>query len=188
MPNDDTVNAMTGNRSQTEETPADEPYRYNIRIGYDGTWYHEKQPINRPKLVQLFSGVLRRDEEGRHWLKTPAEQGVIEVDDAAFVAVELAEEIGADGKSVLSFRTNVEKWFPLDRNHPILWHNSPVTGHRTPYLQLPKGLEARLARPVYYELAQRAVPRKLNGRDHYGIESAGSFFILGDGNLPVQGG
>ena len=34
----------------------------DIRIARDGTWFHEGSPINRHKLVQLFSSILRKEE------------------------------------------------------------------------------------------------------------------------------
>ena len=52
--------------------------RFDIRIGRDGTWYYMGSPIGRMALVKLFATVPRRDEQGGHWLITPAEQGRID--------------------------------------------------------------------------------------------------------------
>jgi hypothetical protein len=40
------------------------------------------------------------------------------------------------------------------------------------------GLEARLARPVYYELVERGEERLEHGRQRYGVWSEGVFFPL----------
>src|ERR687890_2202182 len=63
-----------------------------MRIGRDGTWYHEGAPIRRPAMVRLFSTVLRREPDGRHVLVTPVEKLDIEVDGTAFRAVEMHSE------------------------------------------------------------------------------------------------
>ena len=63
----------------------------DMRIAADGTWHYMGTPINRPALVKLFSTVLRKDPE-RHVLVTPVERVGIEVEDAPFLAVEMAVE------------------------------------------------------------------------------------------------
>ncbi len=56
---------------------------FEMRIGRDGTWFYQGSPINRIRLVKLFSTVLRRESDGRYWLVTPVERGII---DAAYRA------------------------------------------------------------------------------------------------------
>src|ERR671923_724979 len=79
----------------------------DIRIGRDGTWFYHGSPIGRKPLVKLFASVLRREANGEYWLVTPAERGRVEVEDAPFVAVELAVE-GSGYDQVLRFRTNLD--------------------------------------------------------------------------------
>src|SRR5690606_39389937 len=69
----------------------------DMHIARDGTWYHEGGPISRKSLAQLFSGILRLDEDGRYYLVTPVERWAIRVDDVPFVAVRL--EVEGDRKS-----------------------------------------------------------------------------------------
>lgn len=152
---------------------------YDIRIARDGVWWHEGAPIRRLALVRLFAGVLRRDEAGDYWLVTPAERGRIRVEDAPFVAVEMRAE-GAGEDQVLRFRTNVDDWATAGPDHPIRVAADPETGEPSPYVLVRNGLEARLARPVYYELAERAVPRDADGEGTvYGVWSKGAFFPIG---------
>src|SRR6266481_5914992 len=80
---------------------------FDIRIARDGTWFYRGSPIARPALVRLFSTVLRRDADGGYWLATTVERGRITVDDAPFVAVELAVE-GEGRAQALIFRTNID--------------------------------------------------------------------------------
>ncbi len=143
-----------------------------FRIAADGTWFHDGAPIVRPALVRLFARALRREPDGAHWLVTPAERVPVEVEDAPFLAVELAVE-GSGRSARLRLRTNVGDWVVLNRAHPLIVRGDPESPR--PYLALGGGLEARLARPVYYELAARAEP----GPDGVpGVWSAGTPFPL----------
>lgn len=148
---------------------------FPMRIDRHGGWHHQGSPITRLPLVRLFAGVLRRAEDGSYWLVTPVEQGRIEVEDAPFVAVELRAE-GAGRDQRLRFRTNLDDWVPLDRDHPL--RLAPAKdGAAVPYLLVRDRLEARLARSVFYELVERAVPS--DDGDMLGVWSAGGFFPLG---------
>mgnify|MGYP006428042403 CR=1 FL=1 len=147
----------------------------HLRIAADGTWYHEGRPIPRKKLVQLFASVLRRDDDGRYWLKTPVETVPIEVEDAPFVAVELSRR-GAGRDQALALRTNLDDWVPLDAAHPLEVHEDPVSAAPRPYIRVKDGLDALVARSVFYELADLAEP---SGEDTLGVWSHGTFFPLG---------
>src|ERR1700712_4302871 len=84
----------------------------DMRIANDGTWFYMGTPIGRPALVRLFSTILKR-EDGKHFLVTPVEKVGIRVDDAPFLAVEMAsEQQGSD--RLLRFRTNVDDWVSCD--------------------------------------------------------------------------
>ena len=78
----------------------------DMRIAADGTWFYCGSPIGRLPLIQLFSSILRKDEE-RYVLVTPVEKVGIKVDDAPFLAVELST-LGEGDRLSLSFRSNVE--------------------------------------------------------------------------------
>src|SRR6267142_5503879 len=82
----------------------------DMRIAADGTWYYLKTPIGRPALVKLFASVLKREGD-RYFLVTPVEKCGITVDEAPFLAVELAvEPAGPTNGRILRFRTNVDDW------------------------------------------------------------------------------
>jgi hypothetical protein len=125
-----------------------------MRIARDGTWFHEGSPIGRINMVRLFSTVLRREADGSHVLVTPAEKLDIDVEDAPFLAVELkAEGIGRD--TTLTFRLNTGDLVTADADHGLRFTEA-ADGPR-PYLHVRGGLEALIARPVYYELAEIAL-------------------------------
>ena len=149
-----------------------------MRIGRDGTWYHQGRPIGRMRLCQLFATVLQRDPDGVYWLVTPAERGEIEVEDSPFLAVELRAEQDAGGQ-VLRFRTNLDHWVEAGPDHAIRIAASPVTGDPTPYIHIRDGLEARIARPVFYELAELAREDAVGGSLRYCVDSRGRVFEIG---------
>ena len=143
-----------------------------MRIARDGTWYHEGAPIERPAMVRLFSTVLRREPDGRHVLVTPAEKLDIDVESTAFRAIKMSREGDGRGQRIA---------FGLDSGDAvILGHDHPLRIVETesgpsPRLLVRNGLEAGLARPVYYELAELA----LAGDDKpAGVWSDGDFFPL----------
>src|SRR6201985_3426327 len=90
----------------------------DMRIGTDGTWYYLKTPIGRAALVKLFASVLKREGD-RYFLVTPVEKCGIQVDDAPFLAVEMAVEDGTQYGRVLNFRTNVDDWVACGPEHPL---------------------------------------------------------------------
>ena len=149
-----------------------------MRIGRDGTWFYHGSPIGRNRLVKLFARVLRRDSEGVYWLETPVEKGRIEVDDAPFVAVELTVSGAGEGQG-LRFRTNLDDAVTADADHPIHVTFDHVTGEPSPYIHVRDGLDALIARPVYYELVALGEEETVEGERLYGVWSQGHFFVLG---------
>ena len=154
-------------------------------IKRDGTWLYRGSPINRKELVCLFSSVLRREEDGSWWLRTPAERGRIEVEDAPFIAVEL--DWTGDGRhQVLSFRTNIDEIVTAGPDHPIRISHDLITCEPTPYILVRPGsaghlgIEARINRATYYELVALAVPEWVGNKRLLGVWSCGKFFSLGE--------
>jgi len=151
----------------------------DIRIARDGTWYHEGGAIRRKPLVKLFAGILQRDDDGSYCLVTPYEKRTITVDDAPFVAVEATVTGDGDEQAVV-FRTNVDDEVTAGPDHPIRVESDPETGEPAPYVLVREGLEALIARPVYYHLVNAGRMAGRDGREVLGIDSQGCFFVLGE--------
>lgn len=142
----------------------------DMRIARDGTWFHEGSPIRRAPMVRLFSSILRREPDGGFVLVTPHEKLSIEVEDAPFVAVELKTE-GHGSDRRLAFRLNTDELVVANADHPLRFaarEDGPY-----PYLGVRGGLDALVARPVYYELADLAIEED---GSPLGLWSDGAFF------------
>lgn len=142
-----------------------------LKIGRDGTWFYQGSPIARRSLVKLFAKVLRLEEDG-YYLVTPAEKVPIAVESLPFVAVEMTRQ--GEGKAQsLTFRTDVDDLVTAGPDHPLGFQPDKAGGH-VPFVLVRDGLRARLARPVYYELAALAVQE--GAPDRIGVWSRGTFF------------
>lgn len=138
-----------------------------MRIAADGMWFHQGDPIKREAMVRAFAGLLTRDEDGGHWLVTPFEKSSIEVEDAAFIAVDVARR--DDG---LAFRLNTDELViagPDNRLRAAGNADTPAL-----YLHVRRGCEARLNRSTYQQLADIA----LEESDDWTVTSMGETFSL----------
>lgn len=144
----------------------------NMRIARDGTWFHEGSPIGRRAMVRLFSTILRREPDGSYVLVTPGEKLDIAVEDAPFTAVELKTEGEGKARS-LAFRLNTGDVVVAGQDYRLRFAERADGPH--PYVMVRKGLEALVARPVYYELANIAIAE---GAEPAGVWSGGVFFPM----------
>lgn len=153
----------------------DPPYcgEIDMRIARDGTWFHGGTPIRRPALVKLFSSILRREPDGRIVLVTPVESVGITVEDAPFLAVEMAVDGEGDARRI-GFRTNVDDLVPLDAEHTIRFDQDASGGLR-PYLHVRRGLWALLTRALTYELVELGEERVVDGETWFGVAAGGAF-------------
>ncbi len=145
----------------------------DMRIAADGTWYHNGTPIRRPKLVRLFSSILRREPDGRIVLVTPVECVGITVEDAPFAAVEMAVD-GSGQERRISFRTNVDDLVPVDADHTLRFEEA-VDGALKPYLHVRRGLWALVSRALTYDLVDLAEEGTLDGEPWLGLWAGGLF-------------
>jgi hypothetical protein len=178
-----TQNAVSGNSSPpaTASTGRRLPVDcgdLEMRIARDGTWFYRGSPIGRSPLVKLFASVLRREADGRYWLVTPAERGRVEVEDVPFLAVALTVE--GDGRDQqLIFRTNLDEFVTAGPDNPLRVETA-ASGEPAPYILVRDGIEARLARPVFYELVDLGTEEPIGETTQFGVWSSGTFFRLGE--------
>ncbi len=125
-----------------------------MRIAADGRWYHRGGEITRPAMIRAFSSLLRREDNGSYWLVTPQYRLSIEVEDAPFIAVEMTSD-GKGKQRQLAFRLNSDDIVMAGPDHPLEMRGKGEAA--LPYLQVRGRLWAKLARPVFYELAELAL-------------------------------
>lgn len=153
----------------------------DMEIRRDGTWFYMGTPIGRMPLVQLFSTVLRKDEDGRTYLVTPVERVGIRVEDAPFVAVE-ANVRGDAADRVITFRTNVGDVVEAGPQHPLRFVDEDETGGLKPYVLVRGRLEALIARPVMYELVEHGEEIEIDGTPMFAVRSNGVVYPI----MPVE--
>lgn len=153
-----------------------------ILIDVDGHWYYQGSKIARLSLVQLFARVLLYQNQ-QYFLQTPVEKVRIQVADVPFLITESQWQHTAAG-SELWLTTNLGDRLPLSSAYPLLLR--PFAGQMLPYLQLWRGLQARLHRNLYYQLLAEAelneTPGVQAGTSHIRctIQSGGQPFLLAE--------
>lgn len=157
----------------------------DIRIARDGTWYYLGSPIGRMPLVKLFASVLRKDEDGRHYLVTPVEKIGINVEDAPLLAVEMAVE-GEAQEQQLTLRTNLGDLVAVGADHPLRFEKEPDSDGLKPYVHVRGRLEALFTRALMYQLADLMEEQETDGGTRMGVWSGGRFFSVDPAFLSVQ--
>jgi hypothetical protein len=165
------------NASSRRLPPMTELGDLDMRIARDGTWFYRGSPIRRMPLVKLFASVLRREGDGSYWLVTPVERGRVVVEDAPFIAVAV-DRHGEGRAQRLIFRTNLDEIVTADADHQLRVETA-ADGTPAPYILVRPGLEALLARPVFYDLAEWGEEELVAGEMQFGVWSSGRFFRLG---------
>ncbi|MEM6462383.1 MAG: DUF1285 domain-containing protein [Pseudomonadota bacterium] len=153
----------------------------DIEIRADGAWFYMGTPIRREALVRLFSTVLRKDQDDRTYLVTPAEKVAIRVEDAPFIAVEMSADL-LGGDQVLTFRTNVGDVVEAGSSHPLRFEMEGEKGAFKPYLHVRGRLEALVSRAVTFDLAELGETRTIDGTAMFCIASGGAVFPI----MPAQ--
>jgi hypothetical protein len=150
-----------------------------MSIRRDGVWLYQGSPIARIALVKLFASILRKDDDGKTYLVTPAEKIDVDVEDAPFLAVELA--VSGEGRDqALTFRTNVDDVVTVDAAHPLRFQVSEPDSGLKPYVLVRGRLEALCRRALYMELVSLAEANDDDG-EAVGVWSAGVWWPLSAG-------
>ncbi|HUG46046.1 MAG TPA: DUF1285 domain-containing protein [Sphingomicrobium sp.] len=168
------LEGLTAERRLAPVESWDPPYcgHSGMRIARDGSWHHDGRPIARPAMVRLFATILRKEPDGSHVLVTPVEKLGIDVESTAFRAIEMTSE-GKGRHRRIALALDSGDALVVGKDHPL----AVVEGASgtSPRVLVRHGLEAELARPVYYELAEIALAE---GGDPPGLWSDGCFFSL----------
>jgi hypothetical protein len=145
----------------------------DMRIAADGTWHYNGSPIARPALVRLFSTVLRKDPE-RYVLVTPVERVGIVVEDAPFLAVEMAVEGTGEARQI-ALRTNVDDLVSVGADHPLRFSRDAHGGVK-PYVRVRGDLWALATRSLALDLLDLGEERETAGGTTFGVAAGGQFF------------
>jgi len=161
-----------GEHAQTDLPPVESWHpthcgTMDMVIRRDGSWWHEGSEIRKKSLVRLFSRILRLDGD-QYVLVTPAEKVQIQVEDTPFLAV-----LGEYDGDVLSIMTQTGDMVEVSEQHPMTL--TPLDGDLLPVVEIRRGLQARISRNLYYQLADRATE---SPDGHYLIQSHGKAWPL----------
>lgn len=121
-----------------------------MRIAADGTWYHDGGKVTRPAMVRAFASLLTRDDSGAYWLVMPFQKLSIEVEDAPLIAVDAMQR-----NDNIAFRLNIDELVVAGPENRLIARGDTDTPAL--YLQVRRGLEARLNRSTYQQLAAIAM-------------------------------
>jgi uncharacterized protein len=148
-----------------------------LKILRNGVWLYQGSPIGRIALVKLFASILRKDADGKTYLVTPAEKVDVEIEDAPFLAVEMAV-MGSGATQSLTFRSNVDDVVTIDAAHPLRFVIEEGSGGLKPYILVRGRLEALVTRAVYTDLVALA---ETDASGTPGIWSGGVRWVLDAG-------
>ncbi len=151
----------------------------DIRIASDGTWFYMGTPIGRQRLVNLFSSVLRLDDDGCYYLVTPVEKMKITVDVAPLMVVRMKIE-EKDGNQAIFFETRTSDMVLLSADNPLWVESKGENDEPQPFVMVRSNLKALIARSVFYELVSRADEVEKDGKTVFQISSMGTTFQLGE--------
>ena len=145
----------------------------DMQITRDGRWIHEGGEIKRQTMVNLFSSILWKEEDN-YYLKTPVEKVGIQVEDVPFHITGLDIVQGEQGQELI-FTSSTEDVIKACPENPLRITTDPISGEPSPYLMVRYGMEGRLNRNVFYQLAESAQERD----GEFGVESCGEWFVIG---------
>ncbi len=148
----------------------------DIRIARDGTWFHEGSKINRPKLVKLFSSILKR-EGNDYFLVTPMEKIGIKVDDAPFL-VNSINTTGTGKRQNILFTTNIGETIIVSDDNLLRMEFNHKTNEPSPYVTVRRNLEGLIDRKTFYRLVDLGTIEHYDGDSWFGVWSKNTFFPI----------
>ena len=121
----------------------------DMRIGPDGTWYHEGRSILRKELWQLFASILRREEDGEYYLVTPVEKCRVDVALHPLMITDINQHAYND-QPLLVATLNSGGEVPISDRYPLRLEPRAAGAA---YIELDHGLSALCSRAAWYRLA-----------------------------------
>lgn len=148
----------------------------DLVVSRNGLWNYLGTPIKRPRLVRLFASVLRKEAD-EYFLVTPVEKCRITVEDVPFQVLLMTVE-GEGEQQTLKMTTDMGESFFVDEQHPLRIIQEGQEW--IPYVLVRDGMEGRLNRNVYYQLADLLQASSHPDLDEQwlGVWSCSQFFSL----------
>ena len=122
--------------------------KMDLTIKANGEWWHQGQLMRRQAMLDLFSSVLWKEQD-RFYLKTPAEQIEIEVEDEPLL-VNQVDQIELNGQCYLQMMTTNQDVIIVDAEHPVFMRE--YQAELRPYVHVRMGLNALIQRQKFYHL------------------------------------
>ena len=120
-----------------------------IRINREGDWFHNESPIKNKKLINLFSTVLRKDNN-EYFLVTPVEKVPVKVELAPYKIIDFQIS-----EKKVELTTNLNFKFYLNKNNStrlINYNDSYI-----PLVNVRSNIEGFFNRNTYYKLVDLAL-------------------------------
>ena len=142
-----------------------------ISINREGEWFYNKSHIKNKKLVQLFSTVIRKDDNN-YFLVTPSEKVPVHVDLAPYVITNF--EISNKG---IHLETNLDYSFDLNKLNST--NLIDFEGSKLPIIHVRNGIDGFFNRNIYYKLIDIALEQNVIKNKILYIHSMGVDHPLG---------
>ena len=137
-----------------------------FEINSDAEWFYNGSKIERIKMVQLFSKLIKY-EKRKYFVVTPSEKILVKVKKEIFLITDYKFE-----GNFIMFKTNTDEWIKLTKNNPLsvpMIDNQPY-----PKIKLKDNVWGLLSRNVFYKLISDA---NQDGNRLY-LESDNNYFYL----------
>ncbi len=118
-------------------------------IDREGDWFHNESPIKNKKLINLFSTVLRKDNN-EYFLVTPVEKVPVKVELAPYKIIDFQIS-----EKKVELTTNLNFKFYLNKNNStrlINYNDSYI-----PLVNVRSNIEGFFNRNIYYKLVDLAL-------------------------------
>lgn len=143
----------------------------NIYIDREGDWFYNKSIIKNKRILKLFSTVLK-NENDNYFLVTPVEKVPVKVEIAPYVIT----DFNFDNDKNITFNTNFDYSFTLDKNHPIV---SNLDSNALVIRVRENKINGFLNRNTYYRFLQFSMANGQIKNDSLYIESFEKEFRVG---------
>ena len=140
-------------------------------IDREGEWFYNNSPIKNIKLINLFSTVLRKDEND-YFLVTPVEKVPVKVELAPYKIIDYLIQ-----DDLVTFITNLNYNFQLNNENTtkLIKHE----GSSIPIVHVRDNIEGFLNRNTYYKLFNFALEKNYINDNKLYIPSYNKNHLIG---------